>query len=401
MLVAMLHWAFPPVIGGVETHLVLLGPQLVKRGWDVSLLTGAPDGVSSQQEWDEMRVFRTPLMDLNSLSPESMRERRDEIRREIMSFLDRCEPDLIHAHNMHYFSYEHTRILVELKEKMGIPLLLTAHNVWDDELWGEMLSFADQWDGVIAVSHYIKKELVASGYPAERVDVVHHGIDLRRFRPWEAEEKEEIYKKFPVLKGRRVIFHPARLSYDKGSHLAVRALREVKKAFPDVLLVLAGTEKTVDWDRIRDQQVKEIMGMIEDFDLKENVWIQFFSWDEMPQIYQAADVCIYPSCFEEPFGIAVIESMASGRPIIASRAGGMPEIIQDGVSGLLITKGSYRELEERLVALLEDPELVQKLVKNGLKRVESEFSLEKMVERTEAVYRRLVADRSHVVQATK
>jgi glycosyltransferase involved in cell wall biosynthesis len=292
---------------------------------------------------------------------------------------------------MHYFSPVHAQILGEFKVKAGIPLLLTAHNVWEDRLWEEMLWCAGQWDAVIAVSHYLKKELAASGYPEDRITVVHHGIDLSRFRPADSEACSRAREKFPRLRGRRVIFHPARMSFAKGSHLAVRALKEVKKAFPDVLLVLAGTEQTVDWERVRDQEVAQIMALAEKLDLTDHIFVRFFPWEEMPVMYQAADVCIYPSCFEEPFGIALLEAMASGRPVVASKAGGMPEIIEDERSGLLIEKGSYRELAERLIALLEDPKLARILAENGLERVRTAFTQEIMVDRTEAVYRQAAA----------
>ncbi|NPV28873.1 MAG: glycosyltransferase family 4 protein [Firmicutes bacterium] len=403
MKVAMLHWAFPPVIGGVETHLVLLGPELVKRGWQVDLLTGTCGGKREEFYWEGMRVRRTPLMDLNSLSPASIQARRQEIAEEITSFLEQSSPDLIHAHNMHYFSPVHAQILGEFKVHAGVPLLLTAHNVWEDRLWEEMLWCAGQWDGIIAVSSYIKKELAASGYPEDRITVVHHGIDLNRFPPADSEAQERAREKFPQLKGKRVIFHPARMSFAKGSHLAVQALKEVKKAFPEVLLVLAGTEQTVDWDRVRDREVAQIMALVEKLELAGHVFVRFFSWEEMPAMYQAADVCIYPSCFEEPFGIALLEAMASGRPVVASKAGGMPEIIEDGKSGLLIEKGSHRELAERLIALLEDQKLARTLVENGLERVRTAFTREIMVERTRAVYEQAAAGRISLAEtaATK
>lgn len=390
----MLHWAFPPVVGGVETHLLLLGPELVKRKLQVDLLVGSHDGRREEFVCEGMRVRRTPLLDLNSMTLEEMKLRLPEIKREIEAFLEWSQPDLIHAHNMHYFSPVHTKILCDFKEKLGVPLLLTAHNVWNDSLWSEMLQFATKWDGIIAVSRYIKKELVASGYPEEKIAVVHHGIDLKRFRPGDQMVKLKAREHFPELKGRKVIFHPARMSFAKGSHLAVKALHEVKKVVPEVLLVLTGTENTVDWDRARDQQIRDILALIEDLQLQEHVFIRFFSWQAMPRIYQAADVCIYPSCFEEPFGIAVIEAMASGRPIIVSKAGGMPEIVEDQVSGLIVEKGNYHDLAEKLIAVLTDQGLAERLVANGLRRVRKEFTKQKMVEKTLNFYNRFLVRKS-------
>lgn len=130
MKVAMLHWAFPPTIGGVESHLAMLCPALVRKGHRVYLLTGAVDGKVSEEMWDGVFVRRTPLMDLNSLTPALIRRHRSEIREELAKFIVAVNPDVIHVHNMHYFSLVHAEAVIEVKNRAKIPVILTAHNVW-------------------------------------------------------------------------------------------------------------------------------------------------------------------------------------------------------------------------------------------------------------------------------
>lgn len=391
--IAMLHWAFPPIIGGVETHLVLLCPELIKRGWQVELLTGAIEGRYEEYVWEGMRVKRTPLMDLNSLNPEKIKALKDQIREELEQFIEEVNPDIIHAHNMHYFSPVHAKVLDEIKRKREIPLVLTSHNVWEDELWDEMNRLADIWDMVISVSQYIKDEMVKVGYRAGRIVVVHHGIDHRRFHPPTEEEYAAARRRYPALGDRPVIFHPARMSLDKGCHISVKALRIIKERVPDVMLVLAGTGKTVDWGSHQQKHVRMIMDMIEEYGLKDNVYVQFFPWEEIPYMYQAADICIYPSCFEEPFGLVMLEAMATGRPIVVSRAGGMPEVVKDGQNGFIVEMKNEEELADRCLQLLLNPDLAEAMGKKGREMVEKHYTKEIMTEKTINVYEMALENR--------
>lgn len=374
----MLHWAFPPMIGGVETHLAILGPSLVKRGLEVHILTCPAQGRPGSEDYRGVRVYRTPLMDLNELSGDRLAACAPAIRERLTAFIREARPDLVHAHNFHYFSPVHAEALVEIKAQTGLPMVLTAHNVWHDELGRRMSELAGQWDGVIAVSHYIKKELAGMGYDPDRIRVIHHGIDTARFKPGPGRGR---------FAGRRVIFHPARMCYDKGTHVAIEALKIIKADFPAVLLVMAGTGHMVDWLHLRESYMEEIACRIKEYNLHNNVYIEFIPWDQMPGAYRDAEFCIYPSCFEEPFGLALLEANASGKPIVVSRAGGMPEIITDGVNGFIVEMHDHLQLARRCLQLLGDPGLVAKMGRLGRAVVENRFDQETMVEATLAFYR--------------
>ncbi|MBO8128069.1 MAG: glycosyltransferase family 4 protein [Peptococcaceae bacterium] len=388
MRVAMLHWAFPPIIGGVETHLVMLGPGLIQRGCEVYLLTGSLKKPESYV-WRGMQITRSPFMDLNSLSPELIAYHSSNIQRELKTFIQKVSPDLIHAHNMHYFSPVHAEALADISRKMAVPLILTAHNVWEDALWEQMLEYRNVWDGIISVSHFIAREMIRSGYPAERVTVIHHGIDLDKFSSADEHKCPGLYAQ---LQGRRVIFHPARMSLAKGSDVVVKALARIKPKHPDVMLVLAGTEKTVDWGSYQEREIAQIRQMIEDFDLKDHVFIKFFAWDEIPAMYRMADIVVYPSSFEEPFGLVMLEAMATGKPIIVTDAGGMPEVVKDGFNGFVIPKRDPETLAEKCDVLLSSPSLAANMGRNGRQLAEDRFAEEIMITHTLDFYRRIIEE---------
>lgn len=380
MRVAMLHWAFSPMIGGVETHLALLCPGLVERGVTVDVLTCPAEGRPEREQYRGVTIHRTSWMSLNDLTPERLRDNAERISTTIRSFIRETRPDLVHAHNFHYFSPVHTRVLVELKERTGIPVILTAHNAWEDEPAAEINRMAGLWDGVIAVSRFIKDELARMGYRRDRIRVVYHGIDTGRFTPGPPRGR---------FAGRRVIFHPARMCYDKGTHVAVEALVLVKREYPDALLVMAGTGNMVDWWRLRESYMERITKRIKELDLQDNVHVEFYPWDEMPAAYREAEICIYPSCFQEPFGLALLEAGAVGRPMVVSRAGGMPEIIRDGENGFLVDMHDHRQLARRCLDLLSDPALAGQVGRTARSVVEERFGVDTMVENTLAFYREI------------
>ena len=277
--IAHLHWGFPPVIGGVETHLTILLPELVSLGHKVSLLTCVAEGCKVDEEYRGVAVKRVPLMDLNWLYKRGLVGLEGEFKRDLTNFVNKAKPDILHAHNMHYFSKIHATVLEELSQNKGIPLFLTAHNVWDDILFLE-LTRNIKWTHIIAVSHFIRKELIGIGCSHKRVTTVHHGIDLDSFHP--GKDPSIIFRKFPQLAGKKIIFHPARMGLAKGCDVSIKALHIIKKAIPDAMLVLAGTKNIIDWGDNQQKDIAYMVDLVKTFKLKDSVLIDCYKLEEMP-----------------------------------------------------------------------------------------------------------------------
>lgn len=386
MRIAMLHWGFPPIIGGVETHLSLLCPELVRLGNQVSLLTGSVEGVKNEYVYEGVEINRTPLLDLNWLSSRGLEDLERDVEETIKKFLERVRPDVIHVHNFHYFSKLHALAVERWAKEKGIPLILTAHNTWDDGLFLE-LTLDIKWDHIIAVSDYIKKQLIGTGIDENKITTIHHGIDTNRFSP---SSSDFVFKKFPRLQGRRIIFHPARMGIAKGCDDSVKALRVIRERFPDVILVLAGTNYIIDWVNTQQKEVAYILHLIHKFGLEDYVFIDFFTHEVIHHMYQASEFAIYPSKFDEPFGLATIESMACGKPIIVTNMGGMVEVVKDGFNGFVIPVKDTQALAEKAILLLSKPFLKNELGLNARKTVEERFTKEIMTDKTYQVYKRLI-----------
>jgi glycosyltransferase involved in cell wall biosynthesis len=376
MRIAMLHWAFPPVVGGVETHLEELGAALVRRGHTVMALVGDESARTGARTHRGIAVQGDPLMQPRS-DPDP-RRLYDLVSR----FVDRQRPDVLHAHNMHYFSPRHAEALLRLKSVYGLPLVLTAHNAWHDRLGQEMLRYRELWDRVIAVSRYLAATLAAQGYAAERIDVVHHGVDPARWITAPPPEGQP-----------PTIFHPARLSLDKGSLTLVRALHRIRRELPAARLMLAGTGTIVDFASRQAKEVAMVRREIRRLGLEGAVTLEAIPWQEMPRAFSQAHVVTYPSRFDEPFGIAALEGMASARPVVVTEVGGMPEFVRDGVDGFVVTPGDEQEIADRLSYLLAHPVLARRMGAAARERAQRRFHLREMLERTLAVYEQAITPR--------
>ncbi len=390
MRIAVLHWGFPPIIGGVETHLRILYPELIRMKHQVSLLTGSFPGVKNRYRYKGMDIFRTPLMDLNWLYERGMTNLGKDLAKTVRGFFDSAKPDIIHAHNMNYFSPVHAAILKHEAFVRKVPLILTAHNAWDDNQFIQLTN-AIGWDHIIAVSNFIKREVSGIGYPAGKITVIHHGIDLERFRNI---NKKDIYRKYPQLRNRRVIFHPARMGLAKGNDVSVKALRLVKKKVPEAMLVMAGTKNIIDWGKTQQKDIAFILHLMRKFHLEDDILVNMFTVDEVAGIYAVADLSYYPSSVAEPFGLTMLESMASGKPMIVTRAGGMPEVIKNKVNGFVVSPRNHEALARKTIELLTNEKLRKKLGKTALRMVREKYNKRKMAEKTIAVYEK-VAERKN------
>jgi glycosyltransferase involved in cell wall biosynthesis len=381
--IAQLHWGFPPIIGGVETHLVWMLPTMVKMGHSASLLTGSAEGFKMKYDFEGVKIRRTPLMDLNWLFKRGLAGLDEEIRQIFVEYVDEMKPDVLHAHNMHYFSKPHANMLADVAKKKGIPLVLTAHNVWDENLYLDLTRDVP-WSHIIAVSHYIRREIVGIGVSPRRCTTIHHGIDHHKFHS--GTSTSAVYKKYPQLRGKRVIFHPARMGIAKGCDVSIKAFNIVHKRFPEAMLVLAGTKNIIDWGATQQKDIAYFISLIKFYGFQNRVLVDSYALDEMPGLYAASDIVLYPSSAMEPFGLTMLEAMSTSKPMIVTAAGGMPEIIQDGINGYVVPIKDFESLAGRICGLLAEDRVREDFGRTGRQMVEHQFTKEIMTDHHIEIY---------------
>ena len=385
--IAQFHWGFPPIIGGVETHLTILLSQMVKMGHKVGLFTGAVEGVKGKYVHEGIKVRRSPLMDLNWLYKRGLKGLEDELSQEFNAFLDEIKPDVIHVHNMHYFSEVHAKTLEKYSKQKKVPIVLTAHNVWDDILFLDLTLKID-WSHIIAVSHFIKKEIFAIGVDDTKITVIHHGVDQDKFKAGESTKK--ILSKYPQLKGKRVVFHPARIGLAKGCDTSIKAISIAKRMAPNIMLVLAGSKNIIDWGETQQKDIAYLVNLVKHFKMEDNVLIDMYTLDEVKELYEVSEVCLYPSTASEPFGLTMLEAMSMKKPMIVTNMGGMPEIIKDGINGFVVPVKDFEALAAKICQLLDDKKLNKRFGYTGRQMVDSQYTKEIVAKNTVAVYNSLL-----------
>ena len=265
-----------------------------------------------------------------------------------------------------------------------IPLIVTLHSMEPLRPWkadqlgtGYLLSSwiekaaVEAADRVIAVSTRMREDILAHfGVEPRRVVVVHNGIDPDRFRHTEARDALDRLGVRPPY-----ALFVGRVTDQKGIFHLLEAARALP---PGVQLVLCASAP--DTPEIEARLRRAVP------DHPNVLWIDaMVPVDTVVQLYSHAAVFVCPSVYE-PFGLINLEAMACETPVVASAVGGILEVVEDGVTGLLVPPARPDELAAALRRVLENPELGRRLGRAGRRRVEERFSWASVAERTERVY---------------
>jgi glycosyltransferase involved in cell wall biosynthesis len=390
MRIGVIHWGFIPRGGGVEAHLLTVYPEAVKQGAEVFLLTEAYSGFPEEETVNGIKVVRNegmsaPKIDERKKAGEDLYPGAYEM---FADFVEKYQIEAVQAHNLHMGFYSLSKALNDVCRERNISCCLVIHNHEfidrDYEIMKRILKDLP-WTKLIPISRFISKELQRNipEIPKNKYQVIMHGIDLDIFMPRSIEEKEKLKDKYG-LKGSRVILHPARMLRWKGIVPAIKAMPSVIKKFPDVKLVLTGKVSAI----VKEQKdVKEYYALvdetIEKLGVKENVHIGNYRFSDIPDLTALADVSIYTTIGDEPFGLCPVEAMACGVPAIVTSSGGLVESVVDNDSGFIIPKEEDKipaELSDRLIRIFSDPDMAANMGKAGRKRAEEKFDKKRMAE---------------------
>jgi glycosyltransferase involved in cell wall biosynthesis len=221
-------------------------------------------------------------------------------------------------------------------------------------------------DKIVAVSKFVEKRLVLGArIPRETVVTIYNGVDTARFRPYE--NREELKARLVGTTDCKLVVYVGHLILEKGVGVLVEALAEVMRLDKSVIALLAG-----------EGGMKEAFSArVQAMNLDRRI-VFLGVRNDTPELYNAADVVVCPSIWEEAFGLVNAEAMACGVPIVATSIGGIPEIVRHMETGFLVPAGNPKALADALVKVLSTKELRLLLGTGALKAATSEFSLERM-----------------------
>lgn len=375
--VGLVHWAFPPCVGGVETHLWSYARALTVRGLRVTVFTGT---VGARSPGDGIRIRQHRLLDLSRPYRQSVgavHEMRDWFRAELAA--PGVGIRLVHGHNLHQFSAVPARALRLLKDELRLALPHTYHNLRRHPADERMARQCAVWDTHHAVSDFLARE--CADVLAQPVSRTYLGVDTSAFL--DIPELDE-------TGGRPIVLLPARLVPNKGAELAIRMVRDIIARGRDLRspgpavrprLVLTDPSTTVDFRHEAEGFRARLRRLIHECGLAEgpgrDVEFREAGVDDMRKLYEEAAVVVYPSRFAEPMGLAPLEAMCAARPVVAMRVGGLRES-----GGILVAPGAG-ESEEALAArfadevwqLLVEPSLARRIGAAGRAHVRAHFDL--------------------------
>lgn len=228
-----------------------------------------------------------------------------------------------------------------------------------------------------AVSHDLRRYLVDSGFAAGRISVIHNGIEPGRLP--DAAARHEARSRFGLPADAVVVGTVARLDPVKDLGTAIRAMTDVRRAAPGALLAVAGDGP----ERERLDQI------VRDAGAQDAVrWIGYTP--AARELLAACDIYLNTS-ISEGISLTILEAMAAGLPVVATRVGGTPEVVLPDATGLLVPIRSSHDVARAIVALAGDPVRRRELGLAGRRRVEDCFSIDRMVEAYAREYERLAA----------
>ena len=286
----------------------------------------------------------------------------------------RLQPEIIHAHDAHGVA------MASLALSLGgsaaqVPALVVSRRV-DFHLRSNSFS---RWkhrqvDCFIAASEAIRHMLVTDGVPPERTVTVHEGIDVGHVR---AAPPVNVHEAFWLPHQAPVVGNVAALVPHKGQRHLIEAARLVIRQMPDVRFVILGEGEL---RGALERQVRE-------YHLEKHVFLPGFRTDVLGCM-KGFDLFVMSSV-TEGLGTALLDAMACSRAVVATQTGGIPEVVEDGVTGKLAAPRDHAAMAQLILALLADEALRRQMGDAGLARVQARFTVERMVSETAAVYARV------------
>jgi glycosyltransferase involved in cell wall biosynthesis len=367
----------PPLIGGGGYHVYNLTRELVRKGVEVSVFTfnpakGSPImGKIIETQFGKVRVYRFPAFSvpraIYSIAPTLIPSMLKE------------EPDIIHAHGYQFFTSDAATIISKMKKK---PLILTLHGfprgfskmlhkTYFNLIGKKTLKTAKK---LIAVSNKVAQEFKAINVPEERITIIPNGVNLEEFN--QTLNGDNFRKSLNIKENEKLILSIGRLEEIKGFQYLIMALAKIQSKANPIKLVIAGPEfnygpqlkKLVAEKKMEDKVI--FYGPIDGRKKLEALW--------------AANIAVVPSIYEG-FSIFLLEAMAAGKPVVATKTGIAPELIQNGKNGLLINPSDGEDLSEKILMILNDNQL-SSLISRESKNAAKAFDWGKIADQILLIY---------------
>jgi glycosyltransferase involved in cell wall biosynthesis len=377
------------------TYVHDINRHLARRGHRVTVVTPGNSSMPARESFDGVDVVRFPMELPVDLTYGRVAQTRVNLmgkvaRVAVMAHYLEAQfratvavarehgADVIHAH----WAIPTGPAAVSASQRLGLPSVITMHggDVYVNPEQG--YDFPTRWyvrpalrwtlrkaSALTAITEDCRQHALRAGAPSRSIHLVFNGTDLRRFSPAPAGAADPGF-------GPNMIFACRQLFPRKGIRFLVEAAAQLKPRFPDLKVVVAGDG----FERPDLIALAERLGIARD--------VTFLGWvpnSELPQYYRAAALSVIPS-LEEGFGIPAAEAMGCETAVVASDAGGLPEVVEHGVTGLIVPRGDANALAEAIGELLADPARRARMGQAGRERALRLFDWDRSAEQFEQIY---------------
>lgn len=360
-----------PTFGGSGVMATELGLALADKGHEIHFIT--------YQQPVRLNVFRPNIYYHEVIVPKyplfDFPPYETALASTLYNVISNNDLDLLHVHyaiphaSSAYFARQMLR-----KNGKDIPFITTLHGtditlVGKDSTYGCVVTFSiNESDAITAVSENLRDETFRSFAIEKEIQVIPNFVDAKRFHL----TNKEHFKKMLAPNGERILAHVSNFRKVKRVEDVLEIFRRVHDRMPSKLLMIGDGP-----ERQNAEEICRKMGICYD--------IRFLGkQDQMEEILNIADLFLLPSQYES-FGLAALEAMACGVPVISSNAGGLPEINVQGKTGFLAEVGDVDAMARHAIHILEDDERLQFFKDNALEHA-ARFSIDRIVPLYEALY---------------
>ena len=379
-MIRVLHIHTLPVISGSGLNTFLTMRGLQKKGYETALACAPGGKLNSLVSGHGMRVI--PIKNL----VQPLHPLKDSFAvLDLAFFLKKNFYHIVHTHN------SKAGFVGRLAAKVArIPVIVhTVHGFsfhdqeppWRQWLFRKMERLASRWcDQLIFISQPLMTWALREGIGDKgKMTRIYSGIQLDRFQPVSEQEKVDLRRKWGLGPEDAVVGMVSKLWDGKGHALLLDAFQGVRKTRSEAKLVIVG----------EGYLLKDLRKRVDLYGMNGSVLFTGFQADVAPLI-ATFDVAVLPSLFEG-MGRVLLEAMAMGKPVVASRVGGIPDLVEQGVNGYLVRPGQKEELKEAILRILNDRSLALNMGQAGRRKIKGEFDALAMVDAIERLYRRLLS----------
>jgi glycosyltransferase involved in cell wall biosynthesis len=359
-------------IGGAERDLIALLKTLDRQKWEPHVVCPGTGPFR-----DQLHAIAVPTHTLSLppwRKPLAFFQRRSAIQR-LEALVNQLNPAMMHVNDIWWVP--HTVRAIASSSYNPVPIVAHVRQEIEPAKVGRY--GLDRVETVIAISRQIEKSLIAGGVSARKVRTVYSGIDLSKKQS--THDSQAIRQLIGVPNGAVLVGTVANLFSRKGYEVMVRALPAIVRAVPTVHYVIVGSDD--------NDYAARLKRLAHELKIVDRVHIVGFQ-DPVQPFLASLDLYVHPALMEG-FGIAVVEAMAMGKAVVATTTGGLPEVVAQGETGLLVPPGDIEALAATVVALLEDPVRREEMGRSGSARAHERFSLDASVVHMEQLYSEVLA----------